>query len=380
MKFIKHFSIKRLLAMVTKEFVQMRRDRMTFAMMLGIPLIQLILFGYAINTNPRHLPTAVVAADYSNFTRTYIEGLKNSDYFEITRFVSSEKEAQKLLKRGDVTFVLNFPQNFTRKLVRGERPQILLEIDGTDPAASSNAASAINTLTQNVFNRDLNGPLTSLQYAPPPATLNIHALYNPGQITQYNIVPGLLGVVLTMTMVIITSLAVTRERERGTMESLLATPIQPIEVVLGKLIPFILVGYVQVTIILLAAHGLFQVPIEGSVLTLLTATLPFIAANLAVGLTFSTLASNQLQAMQSAIFFFLPSLLLSGFMFPFRGMPMWAQYLGNVFPLTHFLVIVRGIMLKGNGWVEIWPAMWPILAFMLVVLLIAIRRYKQTLD
>lgn len=376
----KLFSFTRMFAMLTKEFIQLKRDKTTFSMIIGIPIIQLLLFGYAINTNPTNLPTVINAQDNSVFTRTFLEGMKNTGYFKFIKVAQSEEEGRRALQVGSTTFVVNIPANFSRELIKGKSPSILLEVDGTDPSASSSAIQAIEGLVPSVFNRDLNGPIAPLKQNASPVNLNIHSLYNPAQVTQYNIVPGLMGVVLTMTLVIITSLAITREREKGTMESLLATPLRPIEVMLGKLLPFVFIGYVQASIILIASNYLFGVPIRGNVLTLMLALLPFIIASLSVGLTFSTLAKNQLQAVQSGFFFFLPSLLLSGFMFPFRGMPDWAQWLGSIFPLTHFLVIVRGVMLKGNGWIEIWPAMWPILIFMVVALAIALVRYRQTLD
>lgn len=374
------FNPSRVMAMLIKEFIQLKRDRATLGMIVGIPIIQLLLFGYAINMNPKNLPTALNSQDHSSFTRTFVEGMKNTGYFKFTALSHSEKEAERLLKQGKVSFVVNIDADFSRKLVRGEHPSILVEADGTDPSATGSAIDAMTNLSLNIFNRELVGPLAPLVQNPAPVNLEIHSLYNPAQITQYNIVPGLMGVVLTMTMVIITSMAITREREKGTMESLLATPLRPLEVMLGKLLPFVCVGYVQALLILAASRFLFGVPILGNVITLMVALLPFIIANLSIGLTFSTLAKNQLQAVQSGFFFFLPSLLLSGFMFPFRGMPEWAQYLGNIFPLTHFLTIVRGIMLKGSGIIEIWPALWPILVFMLIALSIAILRYKQTLD
>jgi ABC-2 type transport system permease protein len=372
--------MNRMMAMLVKEFIQLKRDRATFGMMIGIPIIQLLLFGFAINMNPKNLPTAVNVQDNSVFTRTFLEGMKNTGYFQFTEVTTSESNARRMLDVGKVSFVVSIPSDFSRQLVRGDVPDILVESDGTDPSSSSSAIQAITGLVPSIFNRDLVGPLVPLQQSAAPVNLIIHSLYNPEQSTQYNIVPGLMGVVLTMTLVVITSLAITREREKGTMESLLATPLRPIEVILGKLLPFVLIGYVQAIIIMVVSRYLFGIPILGSVVTLLLALLPFIIANLSVGLTFSTLAKNQLQAVQGGFFFFLPSLLLSGFMFPFRGMPEWAQCLGNIFPLTHFLKIVRGIMLKGSGWVEIWPALWPMLIFMVLMLVVAIFRYRQTLD
>jgi ABC-2 type transport system permease protein len=374
------FSLGRFWAVLTKEFVQMRRDRLTFAMMIGVPIMQLILFGFAINSDPKALPTAVLAADNSIYARTLVRAIENSGYFRIVREVTSEAEADRALALGSVQFVVTIPENFARKLERGERPVLLIEADATDPAATSNALAALLTINQTALNRDLQGVLQNLQYQAPPFELRVQRRYNPEGVTQYNIVPGLIGVVLTMTMVMMTSLAVTREYERGTMENLLATPVRPIEVMVGKIVPYIIVGYVQVTVILLAAKLLFAVPMLGNLALLSLVLILFIAANLAIGYTFSTLAKSQMQAMQMTFFFFLPSMLLSGFMFPFRGMPQWAQWLGEVLPLTHFLRIVRGILLKGNGMAEIFPNVWPIVLFLLIAGTIALNRYRETLD
>ncbi|HLP24826.1 MAG TPA: ABC transporter permease [Acidobacteriota bacterium] len=374
------FSFHRFWAVVLKEFVQMKRDRVTFAMMVGIPLLQLTLFGFAINSDPKHLPTAVLCADQGPFSRTLIWAMRHSDYFAIVREVRSEAEANRLLQLGEVQFVVNIPVDFSRRLLRGEKPALLLEADATDPAATGPALAAMRALAGNILDRDLTGPLSRLRDKAGPIDLRLHAHYNPENITQYNVVPGLMGVVLTMTMIIITALAITRERERGTMENLLATPVRPFEVMAGKILPYIIVGYVQLTLILLAAAFLFHVPLVGSIPLVYAIALVFIAANLAVGITFSTLAQNQLQAVQMAFFFFLPSILLSGFMFPFRGMPEWAQAIGTCLPLTHFLRIVRGILLKGNGLVEILPELWPIALFMVVAMTVGLKRYRQTLD
>ncbi len=374
------FAWHRFLAVVTKEFIQMRRDRLTFAMMVGIPMIQLILFGFAINSDPKNLPTAVLVADHSEFSRSFVRALENSGYFKVTAQPRNEVEAERLIAEGDAQFVVSIPENFARKLVRGERPSILVEADATDPSAVGNAVGALSQLAQTALNRDLQGTLQPLQGKPAPFDVIIHHRYNPEGITQYNIVPGLMGVILTMTMIMQTGLAMTRERERGTMENLLATPVRPFEVMAGKIVPYIMVGYIQVTLILLAARLIFGVPILGSVGLLYTVVLAFIAANLAVGLMFSTVAKNQLQAMQMTFFFFLPSMLLSGFMFPFRGMPEWAQSVGSLLPLTHFLRMVRGILLKGNDLMETLPHLWPIGLFLLTVVAIGLKRYRKTLD
>ena len=370
----------RLLAILIKELRQVRRDRLTFAMMVAIPIVQLILFGYAINTDPKRLPMALVAADQSEFTRSLIAGLENSQYFRIEKRAASEAEADRLLAHGDVQFVLVLPPDFTRRLLRGEHPSMLLAADASDPAATGNALAALNGIAQRALSHDAAGALGAVQQDAAPYDIRVERRYNPDGLTRYNIVPGLIGVILTMTMVMMTALAMTRERERGTMENLLATPARPFEAMVGKIAPYILIGYVQVAVILVAARVLFDVPMVGSLWTLSLALVLFIAANLAVGFTFSTIARNQLQAMQLTFFFFLPSMLLTGFMFPFRGMPEWAQAVGSVLPLTHFLRIVRGILLKGNGLVDIAPHLWPIALFMVVAGAVALKRYRQTLD
>ena len=370
----------RLGAVVRKEFIQLRRDRLTFAMMVGIPIIQLALFGFAINSDPKHLPLAVVSAEQSPFTRSLVAALQNSGYFEMSAPAATEAQADRMLALGEVQFVLRIPPDFSRRLVRGQHPALLVEADAADPASTSNAIAALLQLSQTALRADLQGALAPLQPGAPPFELRLHRRYNPEGITQYNIVPGLMGVILTMTMIIMTALAVTREVERGTMENLLATPVLPIEVMLGKILPYVVIGYVQVTVILLAARYVFNVPIIGNLALLLACVLVFILANLTVGITFSSIARNQTQAMQMGFFFFLPSILLSGFMFPFRGMPHWAQWIGEALPLTHFLRIVRGVMLKGNAAPEVWPHLWPLLVFTAVVMTLGVSRYRRTLD
>jgi ABC-2 type transport system permease protein len=387
-----YFSISRWLGIVGKEFIQLKRDRLTFGMIVGIPVIQLILFGFAINSDPKHLPTAALIADRSEFSRSIVAGLRNSSYFEFIGEARDEADAEHMLATGKAQFVLTIPADFSQRLVRGEHPAVLVEADASDPVATGNAIAALNQISQTVLARDLAGPLGSLAPAQDPVNLGplpstqgafevrVHARYNPEAITAYNIVPGLMGVILTMTMVMMTGLAITRERERGTIENLLATPATALEVMTGKVIPYILIGLLQVTIVLTLAQWLFDVPMLGGYSTLYLSVLLFIAANLMLGLTLSSIAQNQLQAMQMTFFFFLPSILLSGFMFPFRGMPEWAQWIGQALPLTHFLRIVRGVLLKGNGWSEVFPEMWPIALFMLVVIAIGLRFFRSTLD
>jgi ABC-2 type transport system permease protein len=358
----------------------MLRDRLTFAMAVGVPVMQLILFGYAINTDPKGLPTAVVAADAGPLARSLVSALQNTGYFKITHQGTRQDEADELLAEGEVQFMIVIPPGFSRDVVRGDMPAVLVAVDATDPSASGNAIAALGQLPSTALAHDLTGPMRSLRQGAPPFELRVHRRYNPEGLSRYNIVPGLIGTILTMTMVMLTSLAMTRERERGTMENLLATPVRPFEVMVGKILPYVVMGYVQLGVILGAAWLLFQVPMLGSFVLLMAMIGVFIVANLAVGFTFSTIARNQLQAMQMTFFFFLPSMLLSGFMFPFRGMPVWAQWIGEVLPLTHFLRIVRGIMLKGAQAPQLWGDLWPMLLFMAVAGAVALKRYRQTLD
>lgn len=370
----------RLGAVVRKEFIQMRRDRLTFAMMVGIPLMQLVIFGYAINFDPRDLPTAVVSAEQTTFTRSLEAALENTGYFRVTARPATVAEGERLLETGRVQFLLEIPAGFSRALVRGERPALLLAADAADPTGSGNAIAAVGEAASAALQHDLRGTLASLAPGTTPFELRLHRRYNPEGITAYNIVPGLMGVILTMTMVMMTSLGVTRELERGTMENLMAMPVQPLEVMVGKIVPYIVVGYVQCAVILLGAVFLFSVPILGSLTLLSLCLLVFIIASLTIGITFSSVAQNMTQAMQMSFFFLLPSIMLSGFMFPFRGMPVWAQWLGEALPLTHFLRIVRGIMLKGHGAAEAWPHLWPLLVFTALVMALGVSRYRRTLD
>jgi ABC-2 type transport system permease protein len=374
------FSLARVMAIIIKEFQQMLRERLTFAMAIGVPVMQLILFGYAINNDPKGLPTALVAYDQGPLSRSLVAAVQNTGYFHIVAQPDSEAQAERLLELGEVQFVLAIPPDFSKRVLRGEKPAVLVAVDATDPSSASNAIAALSQVTSGALAHDLKGPLAGLQGREPPFELRIHRRYNPEGLTRYNIVPGLIGTILTMTMVMLTSLAMTRERERGTMENLLATPVRPFEVMVGKILPYVIVGYVQLFVIISAAVFLFEVPVVGSLLLLMLVIGVFMLANLGVGFTFSTLATNQLQAMQMTFFFFLPSMLLSGFMFPFRGMPLWAQWLGEVLPLTHFLRAVRAIMLKGAGLSEIAANLWPMALFLLLVGTIALKRYRQTLD
>jgi ABC-2 type transport system permease protein len=380
MSLLDGFSPARWWGMVLKEFLQLRRDRLTFAMIIAIPLAQLTLFGFAINTDPKQMPLAIISADESDITRTLAAALKNTGYFNIIGQLPDEEAGQKALAQGKVLFVLTIPAGFTRSLLRGEHPSLLLEADATDPTATGMALASISQITRAVTVKDFTGPLAYLAERGPPFQILIHRLYNPEGISQYNIVPGIMGVILTMMMVLMTGLAVTRERERGTMENLLAMPVLPLEVMTGKIVPYIAIGLIQATIIFLAARLIFHVPFVGNIVTMYLATLLFVTANLTVGITISSLVQNQLQAMQLTMFYFLPNMLLSGFMFPFHGMPGWAQFVGNLLPLTYFNRLIRGIFLKGNSLQLLWPDIWPLLLFTLVMMTIAVKFYRNTLD
>nr|WP_062611538.1 ABC transporter permease [Caballeronia calidae] len=374
------FSITRWWSIVIKEFLQLRRDRITFGMIVGLPIVQLALFGYAINTDPKHLPTAVIVGDQSPFSRSFIAAMEHSAYFDIVETLPDDEAGRRALAQGRVLFVLNIPADFSRQILRGERPVLLVEADASDPVAISKAASALSKLVQSVASKDITGPLAHLSGTPAAFDVQVHNLYNPEGITQYNVVPGLMGVILTMTLVMMTGLAMTRERERGTMENLLATPVRPVEVMTGKIVPYVFIGLIQASIILAATRFVFHVPFVGNPFAIYLAALLFIAANLTVGITLSSLAQNQLQAMQLTMFYFLPNILLSGFMFPFAGMPAWAQFIGNLLPLTYFNRLIRGILLKGDGWADLWPSVWPMMLFTVIVMGIALRFYRRTLD
>jgi ABC-2 type transport system permease protein len=374
------FSLARVYAILLKELLQMRRDRVTLGMIVGIPLMQLFLFGFAINFNPKALPTAVSIDDPGTLARSVVAALRNSSYFDLVAETNSPQKARRLLQEGKVLFVVEIPVNFTRDIVRGAHPDLLVEADATDPAAGGYAIGAFGGLAATALRDDLKGPLAARAQGPPPFNTVTHLLYNPESNTRYSIVPGLLAVILTMTMVLMTCLALTRERERGTYENLLAMPATPVEIMIGKIAPNVAIGAIQSTLVLLVAKFVFGVPMIGSLWLLAAALAVYIIANLAVGYTFSTLAQNQLQAMQMTMFFLLPAILLSGFAFPFAGMPRWAQVIGEVLPATHFLRIIRGILLKDNGVVEIWPDVWPLFLFTFAVGGLALARFRRTLD
>ena len=374
------FSGARVLAVLVKEFKQLTRDRLTYAMMLAIPVIQLLLFGYAINSEPRHLPAAVLVQEDSVFARSTLAALRNSAFFDVVAQARTPAELDALIRQGEVQFAITIPGDFTRRLARGDRPQILVEADATDPSATSGAVAALAALPQQALAHDLRGGIGARAAAPAPFEVVVHRRYNPEAVTAYNIVPGLLGVILSLTLVMMTALSVTRETERGTMESLLATPVEPIEVMIGKLAPYVLVGLIQTVLILILSRVLFDVPMAGGWAPLVLGVTLFIVGSLALGFLISTLARSQLQAMQMSFFYIMPSILLSGFMFPFRGMPVWAQLIGEAIPVTHFLRVVRGALLKGLTLSDLWRELAALLAFVCVVTALAMARYRRTLD
>ncbi len=373
-------SFSRIAAVFIKEMVQMRRDRPTFAIMIMVPIMQLILFGYAIDTDPRHLPAAVELRDDGPLTRSLLAAMKQSSYLDIVARVPNDKEGERLLRSGEVSFLIVIPENFERDFVRGDRPEILIAADASDPVASGGAVSAMREIAARGLAADLERLPSRLSGSAPPYDIVVHRQYNPTGETAYNIVPGLLGVILTMTLIMITSIALTRETERGTIESLLSTPVRPVEVMIGKTTPYIVVGAIQTTIVLGAARLIFGIPFTGATAALALGVTVFIFANLMLGYLISTVAKTQMQAMQMTFFIFLPSLLLSGFMFPFAAMPLWARTLGECLPITHFLRIVRETTLKGAGFADITGDLWPMLVILSVLAFAALRRFRQTLD
>ncbi|MGL4281091.1 MAG: ABC transporter permease [Albidovulum sp.] len=374
------FSLTRLAALLRKELIQMRRDRITFAMMLGIPLIQLMLFGFAINSDPKGLPAALVAPTQDRFTRAMVTALELTGYYRFTHPNASAAEAEALITRGEVSFVVTVPSDFGRRVQRGDAPQLLIEADATDPSVASGAISTLGTVASEALLREKGAEAEAKAAAAEQMQVIVHKRYNPEGITQYNIVPGLLGVILQMTMVMMTSMALTREIERGTMENLLSMPATPVEIMLGKVLPYLGVGAVQVVVVLVASKLIFSVPFVGALPLLLLGVFVFVTSLVILGYLISTLARTQMQAMQLTFFFFLPSLLLSGFMFPYRGMPEWAQALGEIFPLTHFLRLIRAVMLKGSDYAGVAQPMAALFLFVAVYAGFALMRFRRTLD
>ena len=374
------FSLSRLRALLIKEMIQMRRDRLTFAMMLGVPLMQLLLFGFAINNDPKSLPAALVTSSTDHYVRAMVSALELTGYYRFVAIGVSAEEAEALIQRGDVSFVVTIPSDFARRVDRGDHPQLLIEADATDPSVASGAISTLSTVAAQALQREQGTEIQQAAAEAQALEVVVHRRYNPEGISQYNIVPGLLGVILQMTMVMMTSMALTRETERGTMENLLAMPVSPFEIMLGKILPYLAVGAVQVSVVLVAAKLIFSVPFMGALPLLLGAVLVFVLSLVLLGYTISSVARSQMQAMQLTFFFFLPSILLSGFMFPFRGMPVWAQWLGEIFPLTHFLRVIRAIMLKGADWPTVSFEIAILCVFILAYAGLALLRFRRTLD
>ncbi|MAN78292.1 MAG: mannose-1-phosphate guanyltransferase [Rhizobiales bacterium] len=374
------FSLARFLAVLTKEFIQMRRDRVTFAMMIGLPIMQLLLFGFVINSDARHMPTLIEVNDDGPLVRAVISGMRMSEYFDIQGSVSGAENGEQALREGSASFVVVIPDNFERDVVRGLRPELLVVADASDPAAIGGAVGAMDGIVKVAMTETFAGPLAGVAPAPAPFGVAVHRLYNPEGSTTTNIVPGLLAIILSMTLVMMTAIAIVKETERGTMEMLIATPARPMEVMLGKILPYVLVGYVQTVVFLLAGFTVFDVPFEGAWRAFFIGFNLFIIVNLALGFLISALVRSQMQAMQLSMFTILPSVLLSGFLFPFAAMPGWAQVLSNVVPTTHFLRVVRGVMLKGGDISDVAGELWALVALLIVISAIAMMRYRRTLD
>ncbi|MFM0305821.1 ABC transporter permease [Paraburkholderia sediminicola] len=373
------FSLARWWSIAVKEYLQIRRDRLAFAMMLGFPLLRMILFGFALNSDPRHLPTQVIARDASEFTRSFMSALEISAYFDIVAGDSAGLDADQILEQNKALIVIQTPAGFSRDLVKGLHPQLLVEVDAGDSGAVANAMASLPSIVDSALRKNLIGPLETLAAESAAFGVTIHRRFNPENIAQYTVIPGLMGVILATTMVMMTAMAITRERERGTMENLLAMPFLPVEVVAGKILPYIVIGLLQVSMIVLGAHLLFNVPIRGSLAGLYACSFLFIISNVGLSVMLSSFAENQLQAMQLATFYLLPNLLLTDFMVAFAGLPKWAQAIGNTLPLTYFNRIVRAVFLKGAGWTELWPHIWPMMIFMVVTLGVTVRFYRRIL-
>lgn len=376
-----YFSLGRLGGLIQKEFILIVRDRGTIAMLVILPLMLLIIFGFAIEFDPKHLPTAIISHDNTPLTRSFVSALEASRYFHITNTSTDELRKNQEFADGKVSLAFTIPPEFTHKYIRNENPQLLVEIDGTDPGSSASALANVQPiLNQTLANFSKQGLGFSPTSNSRTVNLTIHRLYNESNTSSYNIVPGLIGVLITMTMVMLTSTAITSEKESGTMEMLLSTPLKPTEIILGKVIPYILFGYLQLTSILIFGKLLINIPTEGNLLLLYVASAPFIIANLMVGMIYSTLANTPMQAMQLSVFFQLPSMFLSGYVFSFYGMPLWAQILGYCLPMTYYTRITRGILLKGNTLSQILPNILPICVIALILIFLTGKIFKTKLD
>ncbi|HJR15656.1 MAG TPA: ABC transporter permease [Gemmatimonadales bacterium] len=361
--------------MLWKEVVQLRRDRFTLAMMLGIPALQLIIFGYAIRTEVRHLATVVLDESRTPESRALVSVLRNTGSFDVTEWVSTRAELADRIEGGAASAALVIPPDFMRDIKRGRTASAQMIVDAADPMASSAAMSGAARAGV-ARSAALGGP----NGRPMPLEVRVRPWYNPGLRDEVYIVPGIIGVLLSLTMVLITSIAIVRERERGTLEQLIVTPIDKTSLILGKLVPFLGIGFVQMTVVLFLGWLLFDVPVRGSLTLLYGMTFAFIVANLGLGLLMSTLVHSQLQAMQLGFLFLLPNILLSGFMFPRSAMPAPAQWLGSALPLTYFLEVLRGVLLKGVGWSHLWEEGIILTAFALVLVSLSVNRFSKTIE
>jgi len=363
-------SLRRLMAVAHKEIMQLRRDRLSFGMILGIPLIQVMLFGYAINTDVRHLPAAVADQANTALSQQLIRDTEASQVIEVKHFVNDAAQLERMIRRGEIDVGIYIPPDFERRMQQGQRPAAQILVDGSDPLILGAAQALLNTpLNVRETEQRTHQPIYALYNA-----------YNPEHRSAVYIVPGLIGVILTMTMVLFTAIAIVRERERGNLELLITTPVRTPELMVGKSLPYIVIGLIQVTIIILIGAWLFNVPVTGMVWDVYVVSLLFILASLTLGLLISTLARNQFQAMQLTFFVFLPSILLSGFMFPFEGMPAIARFISEGLPLTHFLRLIRGIMLRGAELNELSSDIYALFVFMLLTMVLAILRFRKRLD
>jgi len=364
-------SLRRIFAILQKEIRQLSRDRLTFGMIIGIPMIQIMMFGYAINTDVRHLRAAVADESNTELSRTLVADAQATQVIDVIARVLTATELEALLRDGDIDVGIYIPPDYARRLQQRDRSAAQLLVDGSDPIILS-AARQLATLTQR-YDTDTPPQLHA-------ALFDIRNHFNPERRSAVNVVPALMGVILTMTMVLFTAVAIVRERERGNLELLINTPVKTVELMIGKIVPYVFIGLLQVTLIVLLGILLFRVPIEGSVYNVYLGALALIAANLSLGLLISTLAQSQFQAMQMTFFFFLPSILLSGFMFPFAGMPKAAQYIAEVLPLTHFVRIIRGVMLRGADLAHMLPDLRALFIFTAITLTLAVLRFHKRLD
>ncbi len=373
-----NFSFTRWIGVVIKEIHELRRDKISISMLILTPIFQLIILGYAVQMDPRQVPTALLNYDNARMSQVFVTAAQNTSYFSM-RQMASEEEANNAFVRGDVIFIVTIPQGFTEKLLRGEKPQILIQGDAIDPMTIGNALSAIVQAAKSMFQHDLPQALRT-EEASDNFELVIHRMFNPEGITQYNTIPGIIGSILSTTLILMTALSITRERENGAIENLLISPLTSLEVIVGKITPFILIGMFQSLLILLSAVFLFDIPLAGNFFLLFTILVVYIFLCLSIGIAISSVAQSQLQALQMSSFYFIPSIMLSGFISPFISMPGWAQAIGSCLPLTYFIRLVKGVMLKGYTAAELMPSLLPLIAIAVIVIGIGLKMYHKTLD